>query len=324
LNAYPSRLAILRDWRMVNLGFAGRPAEPTDARLAAGRSECSSGSSEPPTMLLLAIGSNDFRGYGGAFTPLPTFESRFEDWIDEFRALLPDVPILCLTPLPRGDEHVVKTRDLEDYRERMREVLLRRLDRRIFLFEGRDLIAEPPVAGDPLYDAGLLHPTDLGFEQMTERLNRFNLVRNASFELRPLQLGLPVSEPEPYLWSPGGEGTSEVRDGADAIQSLWLSPLSERTQDVLGLSSGDTFTLKAVGQVTNGATPGLVSLEFLDAHGDEAAPALVLSFTQTAWRRSVRTSVVPPGTVRARLRLSKPTGPGQFLVDDLELTVPEF
>ena len=211
---------------------------------------------------------------------------------------------------------------MEEYRERIRAVIERRADRHIYLFEGRDLIALPPVAGDPLFDEALLHPTDLGFEQITERLSRFNLVRNPGFELRPLVNCHEVTEPEPYLWTNLGSGASVVT-GPGGNRVLALSSSGLRSQMVYGLSEGDRFVLKASGLATL-SNPGRISLEFLDEDGVLVAAPLVLEFTESSWRRVIRQGVAPSGAIHGRLKLSKGLGPGQFLVDDLELTVTEF
>src|SRR6185503_19334809 len=57
LNTYPVRLGALEDWSVVNLGFAGRTTQPTDAWLAAGSTSCVGGRATSPDFLLLAIGS---------------------------------------------------------------------------------------------------------------------------------------------------------------------------------------------------------------------------------------------------------------------------
>lgn len=323
LGTYPVRMGAANDWKVVNLGFAGRTTVPNDAWLAAGFPACRGGVATSPDLLLLAIGSNDFHLLNDVHTKVDKFEDRYEEWLDQFRSLQPTLPILCLTPLPRGDECAITTRTMEQYRERIRDVIEERADPRIYLFEGRDLIALPPAPGDPLFDAALLHPTDLGFEQIAERLNRFNLVRNPGFELRPLVNCTEVAEPEPYLWTSTGPGESIVTLGPGGRQ-LALSASAARSQMVYGLSEGDRFSLKASGLATSAGNLGRITLEFLDANGDLVAAPLALDFNQTAWRRFARQGTAPAGTIRTQLTLAKAPGPGQFLVDDLELTVTEF
>jgi lysophospholipase L1-like esterase len=323
LNTYPMRLGAAQNWRVVNLGFAGRTTVPNDAWLAAGFPGCRGGLASSPDLLLLAIGSNDFHLLNDVHTKVDKFEDRYEEWLDQFRSLQPTIPILCLTPLPRGDECAITTRTMEQYRERIRAVIEERADPRIYLFEGRDLIALPPAPGDPLFDAALLHPTDLGFEQIAERLNRFNLVRNPGFELRPLLNCGEVAEPEPYLWTSTGPGTSTVTLGPGG-RTLALSTSAARSQVVYGLSEGDSFSLKASGLATSTGSPGRVTMEFLDASGALVAAPFGIDFNQNTWRRFGRQGTAPAGTIRARLTLAKSPGAGQFLVDDLELTVIEF
>jgi lysophospholipase L1-like esterase len=324
LNTFPVRLGARLDWRVVNLGFVGRTTHPSDAWLAAGMSSCKDGQGFVPDLLLLAIGSNDFHFLGGVHTGLRRFEERYPQWLRQFRSLRPTTPILCLTPLPRGDECGITTRTMEEYRERIRLAVEAASDPRIHLFEGRDLIAFPPSAGDPLFDAILIHPTDLGAEQIAERLSRFNLVRNASFELKPLQGCGEVAEPEPYLWTDVGTGISAVSDRPGGNRVLALSASGARTQLVHGLSDGDRFQLKAAGLLSVAGQAGRVTLEFLDAFGGAVGAPLVLSFSQSSWRRLTRQGTAPAGAVRGRLTLSKSPGPGQFLADELELTLGGF
>ncbi len=324
LNTYPVRLGALKNWSVVNLGFAGRNTQPTDAWLAAGFTSCAVGLRSSPDLLLLAIGSNDFHLLNDVHTRVDKFQERYREWIHQFRILQPTTPILCLTPLPRGDECAITTRTMEQYRERIRTIIEARADRNIYLFEGRDLIPLPPTPGDPMFDAALLHPTDLGFEQITERLSRFNLVRNPGFELRPLAGCREVAEPEPYLWTDLGPGVSSVTLVPGGSRTLALSPSGSRSQVVYGLSAGDRFSLKASGLATVADSPGKITMEFLDANGVLVAAPLALDFTHNSWRRIGRQGTAPTGAIRARLILGKSPDAGQFLVDDLELTVNEF
>lgn len=324
MNTYAVGLGIRTGWKVVNLGFAGRTTQPTDAWLAAGQSACLDGTSPIPDLLLLEIGSNDFHVLGGVYTKLAKFEQRYREWLEEFRRLAPTTPILCVTPLPRGDECQISSRTLEEYRERIRAIVEARADPNLYLFEGRDLIALPPLPGDPLYDGMLLHPTDLGSQQITERLARFNLARNGSFERRPIVNCAEVDAPEPYLWNDVGTGESVLAAGPGASQVLSLAASGSRTQLVSGLSEGERCSLSASGLTTVAGQPGRVSLEYLDAGGLPLGQPLVLAFGQESWRRLARQATVPAGAIRGRLTASKGAGPGRFLVDEIELTLSEF
>lgn len=324
LNTYPARLAMMRGMRVVNLGYSGRTTQPTDAWLAAGVTPCLDGyASPPPDLLLLEIGSNDYHFYANAYTRIDKFELRYRQWLDEFRALRPSTPILCLTALPRGDECSIQKRTLEDYRQKIREIVEQRRDPNIHLLEGRDLIALPPAAGDPLWDAMLLHPSDLGIEQIAARLGTFNLVRNPGFELRP-QIGCSESsEPEPYLWTDVGSVASTATAG-NGGRVLSLTADALRSQMVYGLSAGDRFVLRASGALSTSGQLGRVTLEFLDEAGLTVGEPAVLTFNQTGWRRLTRQGTGPKGAVCGRLTLSKEPGSGRFQVDDLELTLPDL
>jgi lysophospholipase L1-like esterase len=322
LNTFSVRLGALLNWRVINLGFAGRTVQPTDASSAAGFLACD-GMRGAPDLVMLAIGSNDFHFIGTLFTKLDKFEQRYRDWLIQFRSLRPDTPVLCLTPLPRGDECAIGTRTLEQYRERIRRILAELADPRFYLFEGRDLIALPPRAGDPLFDEFLLHPTDQGCAVITDRLKGFNLIRNPSFELAPLVGCKEAPGDEPYLWENVGGGTSRI-ESSSGSRWLALESLGARSQLVFGLSAGDRYTFTSSGLLTAAGQTGTVALEFLDAQGAPVAAALILNFTQTSWRRPTRMGTVPAGAVNGRLLLSKSSGGGQFLVDDLELTLTRF
>lgn len=324
LNTFPVRLGVRKDWQVVNLGFAGRATVPSDAWLAAGVTPCPGGITRAPDLVLLAIGSNDFHLVGGLHTKLTRFEQRYRDWILQFRSLRPATPILCLTPVPRGDECSIRARKLEDYREAIRRVVEALGDARLYLFEGRDLIDLPPLAGDPLFDAYLLHPSDLGHLQIADRLVRFDLARNGSFELRPLAGCAEVPEPEPYLWNDLGPGPSAVAETGDGNRVLALSPSGMRTQLVHGLSAGDRFTLVFTARSTLEGHAGRIQLEFLDLAGNPVGSPLVTQLAQNSWRTITRQGTVPDGAVRGRLTLAKGPGPGQFWVDDVALTVAAF
>lgn len=324
LNTYPVRLGALMGWRIVNLGFAGRNTVPPDAWLAAGFPAHSGGLTATPELILLAIGSNDFNLIDDVHTKTARFEENYDDWLRQFRSFLPTTPVLCLTPLPRGDEHVILDRTMEEYREAIRRVIELRADPNVYLFEGRDLIGLPPLPDDPLFDSAGLHPTDAGCEQIAQRLVAFNLARNAGFELRPLENCQEIEAPEPYLWNDDGPGASEVVASPNGNRALELSPSGNRTQLVHGLNEGDRVTLSAYGKATVPGNAGRVLLEFLDASGNEVASPVLLGFSQGTWRRLERNATVPAGTVVGRLRLAKGPGPGQFLVDDVALTLQSF
>jgi lysophospholipase L1-like esterase len=324
LNTFPVRLEVRTGWEIVNLGFAGRSTVPTDAWLAAGFPDCTGTEAPGPDILMLEIGSNDFHLLGGVHTKLDRFERRYRQWLELFRSLRPTTPVLCLTPLPRGDECAIRVRRLEDYRESIRRVVEQLADPRIYLFEGRDLIDLPPQAGDPLFDPYLLHPNDQGQLQIADRLDDFNLARNAGFELRPLAGCVEVAEPEPYLWTDLGPGTSTVTETADGKRVLALSPSGTRAQSVYGLSAGDQVTLRASVRSTLEGHVGRITLEYLDAKGGLVGPPLVTQYALNSWRTVTLRDTAPSGTVRARLVLAKGPGPGQFLVDELSLTVLDF
>jgi len=324
LQTYPTRLGARNEWKVVNLGFAGRNTQPTDALLAAGITSCPDGATTVPDILLLAIGSNDFHLVRGVHTNILKFEDHYRGWLDTFRSIHPTTPILCVTPVPRGDECGIKSRALESYREVIRRVIFERDDPHLYLFEGRDLIALPPSPGDPLYNADGLHLTDAGFQQYADRLGAFNLIRNPGFELRPMVQCAEVTDPVPYLWGEGGTGPSAVTQDGQGNRILDLMPGGARSQEIVGLSAGDEFTFRVSGRITSSGNPGTITLEFLDAQGNLVGDAAPLQFMLTEWRRVTRRGTAPPGTARGRLTLSKALSPGHFLVDDLELTLTEL
>lgn len=331
VSSYPALLAAVKGWSVVNLGFAGRQVEPADAWTAGGMDLCTGDLRvEPLDLLILQCASNDFHLGGGVHTPLDTFECLYGEWIDQFRALQDDTPILVLTPMPRGDECGICGRTLEQYREKMRDILAALDDPDIYLFEGRDMIDPLPE----LFHADTLHPNLDGHAMIADRFNRMNLIRNGSFELKPNSscLGCPLSGCDPcdevaaqtpYLWS--GSGVSIVdAGGLGGSRALSVCPGYDGRQVVYGLSAGDAFTLEADGKVVTAGESGTVTLEFLNAAGNPVGFAYVLLVNATTWQHHGISGTAPAGAVRGRVKLAKEAGGGDLLMDDVALTLAEF
>ena len=149
-------------------------------------------------------------------------------------------------------------------------------------------------------------------------------MRNGGFDLRPLERCSEIEQPEPYLWTNLGPGESSVTETGDGNRVLALSPSGSRSQLVHGLSAGDSFTLKASARSTMAGHVGRIALEFLDRAGNPVGSPVVTLLSQTSWRTITLRGTAPAGAVRGLLNLAKGPGPGQFLVDELELTVAEF
>jgi len=335
-DTYPARLADAKNWSMVNLGFAGRQVVRTDAKLARGLTGLD--------LLILAIGSNDYRQPGVSPWQQTTeleFKAAYDGWLTDFRCES-DVPILCITPISRSDEynHCPSSRTpLESYRQWIRDVVSARNEPDIYLFEGRDLIpelepgtcvpvraqyfdytdpAEVPIAG--------LHPNSTGFAAYASALGQLNLIRNPSFELKPLvvqckpQLPTEASDPvAPYLWHV--ESGECVVDNVHlaGCRSLRILVSGQVSQDIPGLNDDDIYTLTVSGK-TDFNFGGKLVLEFFNQDGD-VIPGQVVIFSSTNWTTTTIQGTAPDGAVRGRVRLLKLSGSGYLYVDDLKLTI---
>ncbi|KAL1503992.1 hypothetical protein AB1Y20_010407 [Prymnesium parvum] len=140
---YPEHLARENGWSALNLGIGGIPITPRHgAALGALR----------PQLLSTLIGTNNWPWDCDASAEMRQF-------LERVRAPLPDVPLVVVTPIVRGEEGQLNENHCatpEDTRAQIRAAVWKRQregDRRIFLVEGLPLL--------PLYHLhDRLHPGD--------------------------------------------------------------------------------------------------------------------------------------------------------------------
>lgn len=343
--AYPVLLAEAKNWSVVNYGYAGRTVEATDAHTVRGDAlGAGTVRAKALDVLVLAIGSNDFNHpLGGGATDLALYQMRYAAWISDFRhgpASGPnpyaETPILCITPVPRGDECCENAceRNLEDYRAGIRAAIESLDDANVYLFEGRDLLGPSPSN----FDGDGLHPNDAGFLEYATNLAALNLIRNSGFELKPRECPgcdpapscptppAEVSADHPYLWDKltpiPSLVTSIHHDGA---RGLCLPGLASRGQLVYGLSAYDEYTLSVWGMEEPGAN-ARIFLEFLDSTAQVINGATVsasITAASPAWGQVTITGSAPANAIRARVRLRN-LGTGNAYLDDVELTLAQL
>ena len=153
--SYAYRVATQKGWQIVNLGLAGRATTASDG---------STVGSLGADVISVLIGVNDWQGG----VPLATYSNRLASFLTNLRSLQPTVPIYLLTPLwvdaswdPASD-----IAPLESYRQVVRDVASARNDPKLVVIEGPELIDHSTA----YFDAVLVHPNDLGFAMMADRL----------------------------------------------------------------------------------------------------------------------------------------------------------
>ena len=152
---YPYLVAHKMGWQLINLGLGGRSSNVSDAHVL---------KTLKADVITVLMGVNDWQG--GA--PLERYRKNMMGFFDALRAVQPAVPIYFVTSLwvPPAWSPKSQITDLEAYRQVAREIVLARKDANLHLIEGLDLIDHDPKLFDPV----AVHPNDMGFAQMGERL----------------------------------------------------------------------------------------------------------------------------------------------------------
>jgi hypothetical protein len=86
VGTYPDQVARKKSWSVVNMGFAGETTVPSDGSAVAALHG---------DIVSLAIGVNDFN----SSKPLAAFRSDYAALLDSVRAVQPNVPLYCVTPI---------------------------------------------------------------------------------------------------------------------------------------------------------------------------------------------------------------------------------
>ncbi len=151
--SYQAILGRMLNLDYVNLGFSGNGrGEPEMARAVA---------EIEASCFVMDFAQNN-----------PTLESLqevYDPFLSAVRSRHPDTPILLITPIYAAREAWGPDERLEGMRAHIRQVGARRIaagDARLQIVEGTDLLG--PADGGGLVDG--VHPNDLGFQRMAERL----------------------------------------------------------------------------------------------------------------------------------------------------------
>ncbi len=154
---YAFLLAEKRGWQLLNMGFGGRAATPSDGKVIA---------SLAPDFVTVLMGTNDWQGG----VPVDLYRLRMEAFLSGLREDKPAVPVFLITPLwvPPSWKPKSAVADLEDYRQALRDLASTRGDPHLHLIEGVDLIDHTPA----FFDRVAVHPNDQGFAQMAGRLDK--------------------------------------------------------------------------------------------------------------------------------------------------------
>ncbi len=232
--SYAYRVARLKDWQLVNMGLAGRASTAGDGTTVGGLGA---------DVISVLIGVNDWQGG----VPLATFSNRLNSFLTNLRTLQPAVPVYLLTPLwvdaswdPASD-----ILPLESYRQIVRDVAAARNDPKLRVIEGPALI-DPSTA---YFDPVLVHPNDLGFAMMAERLAAAMATTPANVALKSWLGGTAATWGDAGTWTP---------TGVPAVG------------DAVSISNSATATLT----VQSGVTAVVASLTFDNASGKDATLAV--------------------------------------------------
>ncbi|MEM9387964.1 MAG: glycosyl hydrolase [Pseudomonadota bacterium] len=266
--SYPYLVGNDQNWQVINMGFSGQVVTPADGR-AVGELGAD--------VITVAIGTNDFWFVPGEIT----FKANYNAFLDQLRALQPDVPIYAITPIwAVYDGYDYFGTQLEDYRRYIRELVAerQRTDRRLRLLEGYDMV---PPAG-PYYPDGI-HPSDVGFRFYAAAVGRRNLARNGGFE-----------------WDDGGAiwvdwGNTQIVDTrpASGASSLRVGPgQGGRGQAVGGLESGQCYALQARARQVDADGHAWLGVSFYNDAGTEIQKEQ--SLIPAGAYQSVSVPFVPP------------------------------
>jgi lysophospholipase L1-like esterase len=149
IHTYPDQVARRKNWSVVNMGFGGETTVPSDGTAVG----VLNGS-----VVTAAIGVNDW----GQSKPLNTFASDYNGLLDAIRALQPQVPLYCLTPIWTSIEGFQNGQGLlvRDYRQAITTIVQQRraTDPNLHLIDGLRL-----VPNQLQYYLDGVHPNDAGF-----------------------------------------------------------------------------------------------------------------------------------------------------------------
>ena len=229
--SYAYLVAEQKSWELVNMGYGGRSATAADGTAVGSRQA---------DVISVLIGVNNWQGG----VPLATFSNRLDGFIANLRTQQPVVPVYLLTPLwvDAAWNPSAQIAPLEDYRQVVRAVATARNDLNLVVIEGPDLIDHSTV----YFDSVLVHPNDLGFAMMSERLAAFMQVPGTT---KKWLGGTAANWADAGTWTPSG-----VPSAVDAVT----------------VSNSATATLT----IQSGTSAVAASLTFDNASGKDAMLAI--------------------------------------------------
>ncbi len=147
--SWPFLLGRMKQWQIINGGYAGYPCLPETARAYA---------DAHVDVATYMIGANDFVRQ----IPLDRFRSRFLQWVLTYRALSPATRLYCVTPTHSLIDRPIS---LEAYRQIIRETISTTSDPLTSVIDGPSL-----APGDTHHFPDGLHPGDDGSERIATSL----------------------------------------------------------------------------------------------------------------------------------------------------------
>jgi lysophospholipase L1-like esterase len=148
-HTYPDQVARQKRWSVVNMGYGGEYTVPSDGTAVGAIGG---------QIVTVAIGVNDW----GLSRPMSAFMSDYAALLDAIRALQPQVPVYCMTPIWTGAEGVLNGQGLtvQDYRQAITSIVQQRIatDPSLHLIDGLSLVPHQLK-----YFVDGIHPNDAGF-----------------------------------------------------------------------------------------------------------------------------------------------------------------
>ena len=154
--SYPVLLGDRLKFEVVNGALGGIGSNPAHGAIVG---------AQKMDQLVMMIGVNDWQ----SGVPPERYAANVAGFLDRFRALQPETPVLFITPLwvaPAWRPQSV-THELEEYRRTVTEQLSARHDPNLVIVDGDGLIDHD---AQHLFDPVAVHPNDAGFAQLAERL----------------------------------------------------------------------------------------------------------------------------------------------------------
>lgn len=148
--SWPSLLAGLKDWQLINHGYGGRQVDAADGTYLGQIN---------PSVATYLIGYNNF----SVQTPLEAFKTSYKEFVTNFRALCPTVKLYCITPL--WTDNTFGALGIDDYRDEIADALTELADANNVLVDGLSL-----ATGSTASFPDSVHPNDAGSAEIAAAL----------------------------------------------------------------------------------------------------------------------------------------------------------